>query len=91
MESLIIFEAGMRSPNGKYSKFIESPERSEVVEHLEIMKLCNPTDLELVMYEKTYHCVSTTPHIINIPTADKTQINAEQKALNDFVDLNMVY
>jgi hypothetical protein len=29
--------------------------------------------------------------INNTPTADKNQINAEQKALNDFVDLNMVY
>lgn len=70
METLIIFEAGMRSRNGKYSKFIESPDRSKVIEHIEIMKLCNPTDLELVFYEKTYHCVSTTPRIIHTPTKE---------------------
>ncbi len=70
MKSLIIFEAGMRSPNGVYSKFFESPERSEVFEHLEIMKLCNPTDLELVMYKKTYRCVRQRRIFYNTPTKE---------------------
>jgi hypothetical protein len=67
MDSLVIFEAGMRSPDGHYSKFTESPDRKNVEDYLETMKKCKPNDFDLVLYEKTYHCVSTTPHIINYP------------------------
>ena len=66
METLTIFEAGMRSPEGKYSKFIESPDRNKVTEYLEIMDKCKADGFELMLYEKTYHCVSTTPHIIGL-------------------------
>ena len=64
MDTLLIFEAGMRSPEGHYSKFIESPYRKKVEDYLETMKKCKPDDFVLVLYEKMYHCVSTTPHII---------------------------
>lgn len=65
MDTLLIFEAGMRSPEGRYSKFIESPDRKKVEDYLETMEECKPYDFDLVLYEKMYHCVSTTPHIIN--------------------------
>jgi hypothetical protein len=69
MDTLVIFEAGMRSPEGRYSKFIESPDRKKVENYLEdylkTMKECRPHDFDLVIYEKMYHCVSTKPHIIN--------------------------
>jgi hypothetical protein len=64
MEALTVFEAGMRNPDGKYSKFIESPDRKEVADYIETMKSCRPIDFDLVFYEKTYHLVSTIPHII---------------------------
>jgi hypothetical protein len=90
MESLTIFEAGTRTIDGNYTKLIKSQDKSKVIKHLEMARQYHDY-FELVLYEKTFHCVSTTPHIYNTPTADKNQINAEQKALNDFVDLNMVY
>jgi hypothetical protein len=64
VDTLLIFEAGMRSPEGRYSKFIESRDRKKVEDYLETMKKCKPHDFDLVLYEKMYHCVSTTPHII---------------------------
>tara|TARA_R110000822_G_scaffold122229_1_gene256333 strand:+ start:516 stop:725 length:210 start_codon:yes stop_codon:yes gene_type:complete len=69
MQSITIYEVGMRSPNGEYSKFCESPDKSKVDDHLEIMKKCTPDGFEVVFLEKVYHCVSTTPHII------KSEIN----------------
>ena len=65
MNSLVIYEAGARSPSGKYSKFIESPKQQDVDDYLCIMKGCVPCNFELVKLEKTYHLVSTTPHIIS--------------------------
>ena len=66
METLTIFEAGMRSPDGSYSKFIESPNRSEVARYLELMSECKAEGFQLVFYEKTYHCVSTTTHVVGL-------------------------
>ena len=64
MIDLKIFEAGMRSPAGKYVKFMDSPDREKVEEYLEIMKTTMPEDFELILLEKHYVLVSTTPHIV---------------------------
>ncbi len=66
MESLIVFEAGMRSEEGKYSKFMESPDRQKVEEYLEIMKKTRTDNFQLVFLEKTYHLICTTPHIVGV-------------------------
>jgi hypothetical protein len=65
MENLTVFEAGARSPDGKYATFMESPEKSKIDDYLEIMKRTVPEDFELVFMEKTYRLISTTPNIIN--------------------------
>ncbi len=65
METLVIFEAGMRSPEGHYSKFTESPDRKYVEDYMVTMNSCAPRGFELVLYEKTYHCVSTTPIVLD--------------------------
>ena len=64
MQSITMYEAGMRNPRGEYSKLFESLDKSKVDDHLEIMKKCTPHNFQLVFLEKTYHCVSTVPHII---------------------------
>ena len=63
MSDLMVFEAGLRI-NGKYSKFMESPERKKVIEYLEIMKETKPDGGELIFLQKDYRLTSTTPQII---------------------------
>lgn len=64
METLIIYEAGGRSEDGRYVKFIESPKREDVEECIEIMKKTQPHGTTIVFLEKTFHLVNTTPFII---------------------------
>ena len=64
MQSITIYEVGMRSPKGEYTKFDESTNKKEADVFLEIMKKFTPDGFEVVFLEKVYHCVSTTPHII---------------------------
>jgi hypothetical protein len=63
-DELIIYESGVRSDDGKYSKFIESPSKSKVDDYIEIMKSTVSDSLTIVYYEKTYRCISTIPQII---------------------------
>jgi hypothetical protein len=65
MDDLIVFEAGMRSDTGKYSKFMESPDRQKVEDYLKIMTTTKPDGFELVLLEKHYQLVCTTPHIVD--------------------------
>ncbi len=65
MNDLIVFEAGLRSEEGYYSKFMESPDRGRVEEYIEIMKSTKPEGAEIMFMEKCYQLVSTTPHIIS--------------------------
>ncbi len=60
LSDLIVFEAGMRNPLGKYSKFMESPNREEVDDYIEIMKTTKPEIFELVLLEKHYTLINTT-------------------------------
>ena len=64
MQAITIYEVGMRSPKGEYTKFDESTNKKEADVFLEIMKKCTPDGFEVVFLEKVYHCVSTVPHII---------------------------
>lgn len=64
MSDLTIYEAGARSPQGTYSKFIESPKQQDVDAYLCIMKDCIPSNFELVKLEKYYELKCTTPHVI---------------------------
>lgn len=64
MKSLIIYEAGVRNPDGLYSRFIESPKQQDVDDYLRFMKDCVPSNFELVKLEKCYELKCTTPHII---------------------------
>lgn len=64
MESITIYEAGVRLESGKYSKFIESSKEKEVDNYIGIIGLTAPDNSEIVKYIKTYHIVSTTPYII---------------------------
>jgi hypothetical protein len=71
MSDLIIFEAGMRI-GGAYSKFMESPDREKVEEHAEIMRAAvSSEDIEIVILEKTYRLINTTPYIIYPPQEQK--------------------
>ncbi len=65
MTTLRVYEAGVRSPDGKYAKFIESNERASVDDYIEIMKEAVQHDFEIVFLTKDYQLVSTTPHIIS--------------------------
>ena len=69
MESLTIFEAGTRTIDGNYTKLMESQDMSKVIKQLE-MTGQHGDHFELVLYEKTFHCVSTTPYIIRTPTRE---------------------
>ena len=64
MSDLRVFEAGMRNPAGTYAKFMESPDREKVEEYLEIMKTTMPEDFEMILMEKQYVLVTTTPNIV---------------------------
>ena len=66
MSNLTVYEAGMRSPEGNYSKFIVSPSQKEVDDYILIMKDCTPEGFELVKLEKYYELKSTTPHLVAI-------------------------
>lgn len=63
MEKLVIFEAGVSNSEGKYSKFIQSPDREKVIEYMNIMEVCVDADFEIIYLEKVFNCVSTTPKI----------------------------
>ena len=63
MTDLIVFEAGIRNEEGKYSKFMDSPDRKKVEDYLDIMKTTKPENFELVFLEKHYSLISTTPTI----------------------------
>tara|TARA_R110002153_G_scaffold204752_1_gene357543 strand:- start:355 stop:567 length:213 start_codon:yes stop_codon:yes gene_type:complete len=64
MNTLLTFEAGVITPEGRHSKLFESPDRKKVEDYLENMEKCKPHGFDLVLYEKMYHCLSTTPHTI---------------------------
>ena len=64
METMTIYEAGLRAPDGKYAKFISSPNKQVVDEYIEIMKTTKPYGKTILFLEKTFHLVSTTPHIV---------------------------
>lgn len=66
MQSLTVFEAGMRSESGRYAEFITSPDRKKVDDYIEIMKVSKPEGMTIVFLEKTYQLVSTTPHIVGV-------------------------
>jgi hypothetical protein len=66
METLTIYEAGMRSDSGKYAEFIKSTDRAKVEEYIEIMKQTRTDGFEILFLEKTYHLVCTTPQIVGI-------------------------
>ena len=71
---MILYEAGARKPDGGYYKFIESPDKAEVLEYTAIMqKVFNTAKagFEIVLLEKVYSCVSTTPYIITEKGDDK--------------------
>jgi hypothetical protein len=62
MSELIIYEAGLRMVSGGYATFIESPDKSKVLNHLEIMESIQPEGSELVFIEKVYKLISQTPY-----------------------------
>ena len=64
MEDLIVFEVGIRIESGEYSKFMESPNKKEVLDYLNILKETKPYSSELVFSEKRYRGISTTPVIV---------------------------
>ena len=64
MESLIIYEAGLRAPNGRNCKFVSSNNKQEVIDYIEIMKETKTEFFEIYFHTKTYNLVSTVPHII---------------------------
>ena len=64
METMTIYEAGLRAPDGKYVKFISSSNKQDVDEHIEIMKTTKPHGNVILFFEKTFHLVTTTPHIV---------------------------
>ena len=64
MSTITVFESGVRIGNGEYCKFIESNEKQNVIDYIEIMKHTKPENSEIVFLEKTYNLVSTIPHII---------------------------
>lgn len=64
MEALTIYEAGLRAPNGEYAQFIFSPNKQEIDEYIKIMKKVKPHEMTILFMEKTFHLVSTTPHIV---------------------------
>ena len=63
-EQLIIYEAGVRSESGKYSKFMASPVLEEVDDYISIMKETVSKESEILFFKKVYHLVCTTPNII---------------------------
>ena len=62
--TLTIYEVGIRASSGKYSKFLESYDKEQVIEHAEMMKAHKPKGSEIILLEKYYDLVCTTPHII---------------------------
>ena len=60
-----IFEVGTRNLDGKYTKFMESPDRDAVTDYLDIMKEVVSDNLTIIFTEKTYNLTSSTPYIIN--------------------------
>ena len=64
MDTLIIYEAGLRTEAGKYHNFISSTCINEVEDYIEIVKVSKPESMSIIFIEKTYHLVSTTPHIV---------------------------
>ena len=62
---MIIYEAGTRSNDGKYTQFIESNSEEKIDEYIEIMKMAKADSLTIVKLIKTYNCVATTQYIID--------------------------
>jgi hypothetical protein len=71
MEELTMFEAGTIDSEGSYSKFMHSPHLPEATEYLIMMDASDTDYFQLVIHEKTYHCVSTVPYIIHPPIENK--------------------
>lgn len=63
-EDIRIYEAGVRTETGRYSKFITSSVKAEVDDYINIMKDTVSDDHEIVFYEKLYRILSTVPYII---------------------------
>lgn len=61
METLTIYEAGVRSPEGRNATFMTSPDLNAVEEYFEIMQTTVASGFECFLREKNYHLVSTTP------------------------------
>jgi len=59
METIVIYEAGVLKSDGLYTNFIKSPDKNEVEDYFESMKLYSNDGTTCVMYEKTYKLVET--------------------------------
>lgn len=64
MSDLKTYEAGTRDQNGKYCRFIESPDEKAVEEYIKTMNIVVPDDYEIVLFENSYQLSSTVPRIV---------------------------
>lgn len=59
--TMTIYEVGVRTPNGGYSTFIESPDLSVIESYLQIMKKTTATGFQCVLSKRDYELICTTP------------------------------
>ena len=65
MSNLTVYEIGVRSPLGVYSKIFDSPDKQKAMEHAEIVRVCKGEGFVLVLIEKYYSLTSSTPFILD--------------------------
>lgn len=63
MSDLVIYEVGVRVNDGSYATMMESPDRDEAVDYINLLRKNAQKNTEIVFITKTYKLVSTVPHL----------------------------
>ena len=75
MEDILVYSAGVRDADGKYTQFIESRDRDDVDEYIEIMKTVVSKNLSIVFNRSIYRCMDVTPHVVRYANNDQALIH----------------
>ena len=62
---MIVYEAGVRTVNGKYATFFESPNYNDAIDYFEIMKTTIAEGFEATLCKKEYSLICTTPMYVH--------------------------
>ncbi len=74
-KDIVVYSAGVRNPDGKYTQFVESTDRSIVDDYIEIMKMTVGEEHSIMFYQADYRCIGVIPRIVRLGIDDKLELS----------------